>query len=177
MPSGSPWRSAAVGVSMGLVALLLILTGPGTSWAPPLIRIGVVNWEETVMRYRDFQSDLEELERRRTRILRFIEEEYGELQREKIERKDGAPPRDPELKKLYEDAFAQVRNQRQNAIKRHHQRILRAIRREAVEQGYSLILSENEVLYAAESYTDLTGDVIARLNEGSQPAPGDGEGT
>lgn len=162
----STLRAALLGVTLGLLVLVTSLLAPRPTWAPPLIKIGVVNWEETVSRYRALQTELEELKHRRERILEFIEKEYGELQREKIERKEGEPPRDPELKELYDDAFQQVRTQRENTIKRYHRNVLEAIRQEAIEQGFSLILSENEVLYAAESYTDLTNDVIDRLNGG-----------
>ncbi len=163
----STLRAAGLGVTLGLLVLVMFLLAPRPTWAPPLIKIGVVNWEKTVSSYRAFQTELEELEQRRERILDFIEEEYGELQREKIERTESGAPRDPELKELYNDAFRQVQSQRKSTIKRYHRRVREAIRKEAVEQGYSLILSENEVLYAAQSYTDLTPAVINRLNEGA----------
>lgn len=166
MEDTSSTRAVLVGVAIGLTVLFGSLMVPRATWAPPLIKIGVVNWEQTVMRYEALQSELEELQRRRERILTFIEEEYGKLKRRQIEGQEGRP-RDPELKKLYEDAFQQVQKQRQDTIKKYQRRIREAIRQEAIEQGYSLILSENEVLYAADSYTDLTRAVIERLNEGS----------
>lgn len=151
---------------MGLMLLAGGLTIPRVSWAPPLIKIGVVNWSQIVTQYEAYQSKLKSLEKKRERLLRYIEEEYGALKKRKLRRqlKKGSSM-EKEVKKLYEKTLKQYKNRRQKTIESYHRKIKEAIRKEAIEQGYSLILSENEVLYAAEGYTDLTHDVIERLNQ------------
>lgn len=156
--------SSFSGVLAGLLFLAGMIIVPTTSWAPPLIKIGVVNWEQVILQYDQYQNELKELQDKRKRILQFIENEYGDVDRDKL--KGGSRPSsmDQDLQSLYEDTLKQHKENRRRTIENYHQRIKDAIRQEAVEQGYSLILSENEVLYAAEGYTDLTNGVINRLN-------------
>ncbi|MFB6226727.1 MAG: OmpH family outer membrane protein [bacterium] len=157
--------SSLLGLSAGIIFLIGVLLVPTTSWAPPLIKIGVVNWEQVVLQYDEYQNELKELQKKRKRILQFIEKEYGDVQKDKLKGKSKPSSMDQELQSLYEDTLQQHKKRRQRTIENFHQKIKGAIREEAVEQGYSLILSENEVLYAAEGYTDLTSDVIQRLNK------------
>jgi Skp family chaperone for outer membrane proteins len=160
----NPLVSSLYGLVAGLLILGGILAIPSASWAPTLIKIGVVNWEQVILRYDSYQEDLKELQGKRKRILQFIEKEYGEVNKDKLRRKSRPSSMNRELQSLYEDTLKQHKQRRQRTIENYHQKIREAIRQEAVEQGYSLILSENEVLYAAEGYTDLTNGVIKRLN-------------
>ena len=160
--------SGLSGVLAGLLFLVGVLLVPTVSWAPPLIKIGVVNWEQIILQYENYQQELKDLQQKRKRILQFIEEEYGDVDREKLEGQSSPSSMNNELQSLYQDTLKQHKQRRRRAIENYHQRIKDAIRQEAVEQGYSLILSENEVLYAAEGYTDLTNGVINRLNESNE---------
>lgn len=159
--------SGLSGILAGLLFLGGMLLVPVVSWAPPLIKIGVVNWEQVILQYDEFQSELEELQKKRKRILRFIEKEYGKVNKDKLQNQSNPSSMNQEMQSLYKDTLKQHKQRRRRTIENYHQRITEAIRQEAVEQGYSLILSENEVLYAAEGYTDLTNGVIKRLNESS----------
>ncbi len=147
------------GVLLGILIVGLLVLKPGVTWAPPLIRMGVVNWEQTVMNYEEFQRDLAELEQRRDRLREYIETQYGALGDEELE------DMDREVEEIYGEAIKQLDESRRRKISEYHQNIYEAIEAEAIASGYSLILSENEVLYASEEYTDLTSDVISRLND------------
>ncbi len=148
-----------LGTIAGLIIVVMILLTPQITWAPPLIRMGVVNWEQTVMNYEEFQRDLAELEQRRERLREYIEAQYGALGDEDLE------DLDREVEEIYGEAIKQLDESRRRKISEYHQKIYEAIEYEAIAGGYSLILSENEVLYASEEYTDLTSDVISRLND------------
>lgn len=154
-------------LSAGLLIGLVVLGGmslmPRAGWAPELIRIGVVNWEQTIAQYKEYQNELSELQSKRKRILNLIENEYGDVQQDQLKQSS-----DGEMQQLYENTLQQHKQRRKRVIEEFHNKIMSAIREEAIEQGYSLILSENEVLYAAEGYTDLTNGVIERLNKNSQ---------
>lgn len=157
---GSDLKSVLTGFLVGLMLTGGLLLAPRLGWAPPLIKMGVVNWEQVVMEYGRYQQAISDLQKRRKRVLKFIDQEYQEIRR-------GQPDtggQDGELESMYQDTLKQIKERRERTIKKFHRNIYRAIEQEAVEQGYSLILSENEVLYASEEYTDLTHSVIERLN-------------
>lgn len=156
----SDLKSILTGLVVGILLTGGLLLGPRIGWAPPLIKMGVVNWEQVVMQYGRYQQALTELQQRRKRVLEFIDREYREIGRIQ----DRADTRNQELESMYEDTLKQIKERRERTIKKFHRNIYRAIEQEAIEQGYSLILSENEVLYASEEYTDLTHSVIERLN-------------
>lgn len=159
------WRYVCVGVLLGMLVVVGTATLPQTGWAPPLIKIGVVNWEQVILQYEGYQQELKALQDKRQRILQFIEQEYGNIDEDSIKKKSESKSTNGELESLYQDTLKQHEERRQQTIDEYHQKIMSAIREEAIEQGFSLILSENEVLYAAEGYTDLTNGVINRLND------------
>lgn len=165
MSSSQRWPYLSAGIFLGLTVLAGMFFLPRPGWSPELIRIGVVNWEQVILQYEGYQDELEGLQSKRTKILRMIEEQYGDVDRQKLEQSSGSVSGDEEMQQLYEETLKQHEQRRQKAIEEYHRKIKAAIREEAIEQGYSLILSENEVLYAAEGYTDLTNGVIERLNE------------
>lgn|GEM_PF-4516429 len=141
----------------GIMGLLLmvgvaLLSSPG--WAPQMIRVGVVNWEQVVANYEEFQQDITELESQRQRLLEMIES-AGE---------DPAEADDAD-RQVYVEALAQLDSRRENLIRSAHNRIYSVIEDVAITNGYSLVLSENEVLYASEVYTDLTTSVVEQLNQ------------
>ncbi len=160
----------SAGLLIGIVVLMGLSLVPRAGWAPELIRIGVVNWEQTIAQYDEYQNELNELQSKRKRILNLLEKEYGGVRKDRLKRSSD----DQEMQKLYENTLQQHKQRRQKVIEEYHDKIMAAIREEAIEQGYSLILSENEVLYAAEGYTDLTNGVIERLNENSQDSSQEG---
>lgn len=162
----SKWMSG--GFLLGLLMILAITSVPRVGWAPPLIKMGVVNWEQTIMEYRSFQDELKELQGRREKILKFIQDEYGDLNKRKGQSSDNKKNLDNEMQSVYEDYLKQHEESRRETIEKHHKKIMNAIRQEAIEQGFSLVLSENEILYAANQYTDLTNDVIERLNQSNK---------
>ncbi len=164
MSATNRFTYVGLGVVLGLGFLAGAFLTPRISWAPPLIRIGVVNWQQVILQYEDYQKELKSLESKRKEILRYIEKEHGKLNRNKTPGRSRKSTSDSEVGGLYQDALKQYKQRRQRTIKEYRQNVTRAIREEAIEQGYSLILSENEVLYAAEGYTDLTSSVIKRLN-------------
>ncbi len=150
-------------VTGGLLGLLIIvavslLSSPG--WAPQMIRVAVVNWEQVVANYEQFQQEISELESQRERLLEMIEgsgDDPGDM-----------PAADGETsgadRQVYVEALAQIDSRRENLIRSAHDRIYSVIEDVAITNGYSLVLSENEVLYASEVYTDLTVSVIEQLN-------------
>ncbi|MGM0380463.1 MAG: OmpH family outer membrane protein [bacterium] len=156
--NNNKYTAVITGILIGALCIGALMFNPGVSWAPPLIRVGVVNWEQVVMNFENFQRDLSELEQRRDRLRQYIEEQYGELGDEELEDVD------KEVEEIYGEAIKQLNENRRRKISEYHQKIYSSIESEAVAGGYSLILSENEVLYASEEYTDLTQDVINRLN-------------
>ncbi len=158
----SDLQSILAGLLVGFLITGGLMLSPRLGWAPPLIKMGVVNWEQVVMQYNRYQQALAELQQRRKRVLNFIDEEYREIPRSQR----NPDTRNQELESMYEDTLKQIKERRERTIKEFHRNIYRAIEEEAIEQGYSLILSENEVLYASEEYTDLTHSVIERLNSG-----------
>lgn len=158
------WPYVSTGILLGMAVLVGMFFLPRPGWSPELIRIGVVNWEQVILQYEGYQNELEDLQSKRTKILRMIEEQYGNVDRKALE-KSGSLSSNQEMKQLYQETLKQHEQRRQKAIEEFHRKIKTAIREEAIEQGYSLILSENEVLYAAEGYTDLTNGVIERLNQ------------
>lgn len=151
------WTTLGAGLLIGVLLSVSLLLFPRLGWAPPLIKMGVVNWEQVVMQYSAYQAELKELEQRRKRVLNFIDQESKKI---------NGGQKDQELESIYRDTLKQIRERREQTIKQYHQNIYDSIEAEAIEQGYSLILSENEVLYASEEYADLTHDVIERLNNG-----------
>ena len=157
-------RSSLYGLVVGTVLFTLLLTIAGPGWAPPLIKMGVVNWEQVVMQFDQFQKEQKELQRRRMKILQYIQEESkGKVPNpEDIESGENL---DPEMQKIYQDTLKQIEDRRRSLQEEFHQKINAAIRDEAIARGFSLVLSENEVLYASEEYTDLTNGVIERLNK------------
>jgi len=153
-------KSTAViaGGLIGIIFIGILIFNPGVTWAPPLIRMGVVNWGQVVMNFDNFQRGLAELEQRRDRLRDYIEQQYGALGVDELE------DIDKEVEEIYGEALKQLNESRRRKINEYHQQIYSAIEAEAIAGGYSLILSENEVLYASAEYTDLTSDVINRLN-------------
>lgn len=152
-----------VGVLVGLLLSLFTVALPRVQ-SEQLIRMGVVNWEQVVAQYDEYQSEIKELQRRRMRVLEYIKGENKNVDQEALQ-KGQKQELDPEMRKIYEDTLKQIDDRREQLQKKYQQRIYDAIRNEAIEQGYSLILSENEVLYASQEYTDLTNDVLERLNK------------
>lgn len=144
----------------GLIAGFLLAGGvlffPAVSWAPPMIKMGVVNWERVVAEYEEFQRNIAEVEQRRETMIQFIEEQYGELEESK--------QLDAEIDEMYRETLLEIKKRREKVVQKAHRDIFAAIEEEAISRGYSLILSENEVLYASEDYTDMTGYVLKRLN-------------
>ncbi|MFP4687023.1 MAG: hypothetical protein ACLFN5_02820 [bacterium] len=144
------------GLAVGLFFAVGVLLMPGVSWAPPLIKMGVVNWERVVGNYEDFQRNIAEAEHRRETMIQFIEEQYGEL--------GDAEELDEEMDEMYRETLLEIEERRERIVREAHREIFNVIEEEAINQGFSLILSENEVLYASEDYTDITRDVLRRLN-------------
>lgn len=146
-----------VGITAGLLLVCSLLLVPHASWAPPLIKIGVVNWEQVVSRYDKFQKKISSIQSRRQRLLRFIEK--------KNEGSTVPENQAGQQEQVYEEALEQVSTQKERFIRDAHKEIREVIKQVAIKRGYSLILSESEVLYASEVYVDLTDPVIQKLNE------------
>ncbi len=153
----SKLKPVFAGIMAGVIILLSIALFPELSWAPPLIKIGVVNWEQVVSRYKVFQEKIAEIQHRRERLLKFIEHENKSLS-------SGSGRKNSQDGEIYKEALNQIQSQKEQLIQKSHQKIYRIIKQVAVKRGYSLILSENQVLYASEVYADLTSPVIKKLN-------------
>lgn len=141
-----------VGCLAGLVLFVAGLVIPGSSGAPPMIKVGVVSWEQVVANYEEFQTDIEELEDRQNRLRKLVEE--GQ---------DGTT--EAERRQVYDEALQQVQSRREKLVREAHENIYEAIEEVAIANGFSLVLSESEVLYASEAYTDLTRPVVKQLNQ------------
>ncbi len=153
------WRGIALGMMATLVVMLGVVWMPSGGWAPqPLIRMGIVDWEQVLLEYEEFQQDMEELEQREQNLGRQMEDRVGE------NGSTGGEDTD-DLGDLREDLRQQLVDRRREIVQSRHREVLEAIEEEAIQRGYSLVLSENDVLYASEDYTDLTRDVINRLNQ------------
>ncbi len=138
-----------VGTLLGFGLLLLLVLVPGRGWAPQMIRVGVVNWSRVVTSYESFQSEISELEEQRSNWLVILEEPRAD---------------EDDAGEMYREALEQIESRRDRVIRDAHREIYEAIEEVAITNGYSLVLSENEVLYASEAYTDLTNQVVQRLN-------------
>lgn len=150
------WR----GVALGLLVALLVVVGigwlPSLGWAPQgLIRVGVVDWEQVLVEYDDFQQAMSELEQREQNLTRNPSENFSA-------ESDTAPEN---LEQIEQELEKQLQDQHREVVRNHQDQVLEAIEQEAIRQGYSLVLSEQDVLYASDQYTDLTPQVIKRLNE------------
>jgi Skp family chaperone for outer membrane proteins len=163
LSSSKRFQAIVIGVLVGgLLSLFTVALPQGRS--AQLIRMGVVNWEQVVMEYENYQSELKELQRRRMRVLEYIKGQGEDVDEEAL-REGNEAQLNEEMQKIYQDTLKQIDQRRTKIQKQYQQRIYSAIRQEAIEQGYSLVLSENEVLYASQEYTDLTHDVLERLNQ------------
>ncbi|MFB6355088.1 MAG: OmpH family outer membrane protein [bacterium] len=156
-------QSIATGIVLGLFILIGVLAIPRAGWAPPLIKMGVVNWEEIILQYEDYQQELKKLQQRRVKMMEFLRGQYDNVKGKKLK---GKNPKNMsnEMRQIYRDTLKQIDDRQRKTREKYNRKIRRAIRQEAIKQGYSLILSENSVLYASEQYTDLTHSVIKRLN-------------
>lgn len=163
-------HSVVIGIVVGGLLSLLTVALPEVR-GEPLIRMGVVNWEQVVMNYQGYQSELQELQRRRMRVLEYIRGQDQDVDEEALQEGD-EQQLSGEMQQIYEDTLKQIDDRRSNVQRKYQRRIYDAIKNEAIEQGYSLVLSENEVLYASQEYTDLTHDVLDRLNTGSNSDTG-----
>ncbi len=135
----------------GLLILGLLTLGPNQSWAPQMIKVGVVNWERTVSNYQQFQEEISELQTQRERWRAAVEQIDSDRN-------------DEDQDEIYQEALEQINSQLNRVIREAHRHIYEVIEEVAITNGYSLVLSENEVLYASEAYTDLTEPVLRRLN-------------
>lgn len=152
--------------AMALVALA------GSAAADPLIRIAVVNFEEVSMSYTAFQRNLQENDTKRDRILNSVATENEEIR--KMEAGDAArqstqqaliAQRRVELQTFYYQSMNILEKEREELIANARKTIYNAIKQIAIQDGFSLVFSENEILYAAEDYVDMTDSVIRRLND------------
>lgn len=158
-------RSIIIGVVVGGMLSLISVALPRVQ-GEQLIRMGVVNWEQVVTNYSEYQSEIEELQQRRMRVLEYIKGQGKDVDEQAL-KQGNEEELNAEMRKIYQDTLKQINQRRSKLQKEYQQKIYEAIRNEAIKQGYSLVLSENEVLYASQEYTDLTHDVLTRLNEES----------
>ncbi len=146
-----------------------------------LIRIAVVNFEEVSMSYQSFQDMLKKNDQEKDHVMVQVAKANEEIKR--MER-DLAAEHDPvrvqriqamvatqkvELQTSYYQSMKVLDNQRENVISEARKAIYNAIREIATQKGFSLVFSENEILYASEEYVDMTDAVVQKLNRPKKP--------
>ena len=150
-------------------------------WAEPLIRIAVVNFEEVSMSFTGFQTRLKENDDKKDRVVESVTRANEEIRRME---KEMATENDPlriqrlqaiiaqrkvELQTSYYQSMNVLDRDRENLIADSRKSIYGAIRDIAIQRGFSLVFSENEILYASEDYVDMTDAVIQKLNQPKKP--------
>lgn len=153
----------------------LCIWGPAA--ADPLIRIAVVNFEEVSMAYLAFQKNLQDNDAKRDRILNSVAAENEEIRKMEESLKLQRDPvrlstqqaliaqRRVELQTFYYQSMNILEKEREELIANARKTIYNAIKQIAIQDGFSLVFSENEILYAAEDYVDMTESVIRKLND------------
>lgn len=151
------------------------------AWGEALIRIAVVNFEEVSMSYEAFQTRLKDNDARKDRVVESVtkaNEEIRRMEKELSAEVDGVriqrlqsiiAQRKVELQTSYYQSMNVLDKEREQLISEARKSIYNAIRDIAIQKGFSLVFSENEILYASEDYVDMTDAVIQRLNQPKKP--------
>ncbi len=152
-----------------------------TASAENLIRIAVVNFEEVSMSFDAFQSKLKDNDQKKDRVVESVTKANEEIRRMEKELSAEADPvrvqrlqaviaqRKVELQTSYYQSMNVLDKERETIISESRKAIYDAIRDMAIQKGFSLVFSENEILYASENYVDLTDAVVQRLNQPKKP--------
>ncbi|OGH59571.1 MAG: hypothetical protein A3G34_04035 [Candidatus Lindowbacteria bacterium RIFCSPLOWO2_12_FULL_62_27] len=149
--------------------------------AEALIRIAVVNFEEVSMSYDAFQEKLKKNDAEKDRVVQNVTKANEDIRRME---KELASENDPvrvqrmqailaqqkvELQTSYYQSMNVLDKERETLISDARKSIYNAIRDIAIQKGFSLVFSENEILYASEDYVDMTSAVIEKLNKPKKP--------
>ena len=160
---------------------LLPIASPTQSLAADLIRIAVVNFEEVSMSYDAFQTKLKENEEKKDRVVESVtkaNEDIRKMEKElqaendsvRIQRMQAiVAQRKVELQTSYYQSMSVLDREKESLISEGRKAIYNAIRDIAIQKGFSLVFSENEILYASEDYVDMTDAVIQKLNQTKKP--------
>ncbi|MBI4178056.1 OmpH family outer membrane protein [bacterium] len=165
--------------------LICFLTGlySTPAFAEALIRIAVVNFEEVSMSYQTFQTRLKDNDTKKDRVVESVTKENEEIRRMekdlssehdsvRVQRLQSIiAQRKVELQTFYYQSMNVLDKERETLISEARKSIYNAIRDIAIQKGFSLVFSENEILYASEDYVDMTADVVQKLNQPKQAKP------
>lgn len=176
-------RRSAISMSflLAVACCLLLVASQPQAWGEALIRIAVVNFEEVSMSYESFQEMLKKNDEEKDHVMVNVAKANEEIKR--MER-DLSNEHDPvrvqriqaivaqqkvELQTSYYQSMKVLDSARENLISEARKAIYNAIREIATQKGFSLVFSENEILYASEEYVDMTDAVIQKLNRPKKP--------
>jgi Skp family chaperone for outer membrane proteins len=70
-----------------------------------------------------------------------------------------------DLNSFYKEANELLQKREEELLENTKKEILDVIKSIAVHQGISLVFSKEQVLYAQDAYTNITEEVIKKLNE------------
>ncbi len=174
-----PWRLQRLLCLFLLNGVVCLL--PAAACAEVLIRIAVVNFEEVSMSYQAFQQKLKENDDKKDRVVESVTKANEDIRRMEKEQSSENDPvrvqrlqaiiaqRKVELQTSYYQSMTVLEKERENLISEARKAIYSAIREIAIQKGFSLVFSENEILYASEDYVDMTDAVIQKLNQPKKP--------
>lgn len=164
-----------------LVCSLFLAVHLNRAESADLIRIAVVNFEEVSMSYDPFQVRLKENDDKKDRVVESVtkaNEEIRKMEKELAAENDSVriqrlqaivAQRKVELQTSYYQSMSVLDRERESLISEARKAIYNAIRDIAIQKGFSLVFSENEILYASEDYVDMTSAVIQKLNLPKKP--------
>lgn len=168
-------------ILLAVSCCLLLAAFQSRSWGEALIRIAVVNFEEVSMSYESFQARLKDNDDRKDRVVESVTKANEEIRRMEKELSSENDPvriqrlqaiiaqRKVELQTSYYQSMNVLDKERENLITEARRAIYNTIRDIAIQKGFSLVFSENEILYASEDYVDMTAAVIQKLNQPKKP--------
>ena len=133
------------------------------------------------MSYEPFQARLKDNDDRKDRVVESVTKANEDIRRMEKELQSENDPvraqrlqaivaqRKVELQTSYYQSMNVLDKEREALITEARRAIYNAIRDIAIQKGFSLVFSENEILYASEDYVDMTAAVIQKLNQPKKP--------
>lgn len=175
-PRQTRWMLTTVASVIAVAGILSPVATRTPAWGEALIRIAVVNFEEVSMSYETFQSKLKKNDEEKDRVVENVTKANEEIRRMEKELSGEHDPmrvqrlqaivaqQKVELQTSYYQSMNVLDKERENLISEARRAIYNAIRDIAIQKGFSLVFSENEILYASEDYVDMTDAVVQKLN-------------
>lgn len=147
------------------------------SYAPPFIKLAVVDWTRIVGNYNAFQKEVEKLNQKKQGLIDEIEKRNKQIETLEYEIKNSTNRSEIEQKKalisqirlenqtIFSQLLDSLDKEKQKLFDESRNKIMEAIANVSVTEGISLVFERNQVLYVSEDYADITDLVIEELNK------------